>query len=47
VPNLLRLARRKDNAHGWLRGAFHHGLALFIEAGGNGVMLFENDKQSR
>jgi hypothetical protein len=47
VPNLLRVMRRKDNAHGRFGRAFHHGLSLFVEAGGDGVMLFECDKQRR
>jgi len=44
VPNLPRLARREDNTHCRLCRALHHVLTLFVEAGGNGVMLFETNK---
>jgi hypothetical protein len=45
VPNVIRIPRREDEAHGRLGGAFHHVLAFFVETGGNGVVLFEGDKQ--
>src|ERR1035437_9005254 len=47
VPDFIRLAWREDNTYGRLGGAFHHVLALFIETGGDGVLLFEGDKQGR
>src|ERR1035437_6174280 len=47
VPDFIRLAWREDDTHGRLGGAFHHVLALFIETGGDGVLLFEGDKQGR
>src|ERR1035438_349805 len=47
VPDLLSLPRRKDHAYGRLGRAFHHVLALFIEAGCDGIVFFEGDEQGR
>jgi hypothetical protein len=41
VPNFICFSRRKDDAHGRLGGAFHHGLAFFVEAGDDGIVIFE------
>jgi hypothetical protein len=46
VPDFIRPARRKDDAYGRLSRAFHHVLALFVEACGDGVVLLEDDEQS-
>jgi hypothetical protein len=47
VPNFIRIPRREGDTHGLLGSAFHHVLALFVETGGNGVVLFKGDKQRR
>jgi hypothetical protein len=47
VSDFICLPRREDNAHGRLCGALHHILALFVEAGSDGIMLFECNKQRR
>ena len=40
------IGRREDGAERRFRGAFEHRLALFVEAGHDGVMLFEADEQA-
>ncbi|MGD0894360.1 MAG: hypothetical protein ABR923_22800, partial [Terracidiphilus sp.] len=47
MPNFIRVPRRKDRAHGWLGSAFHHGLAFFVKAGDDRVVIFEGDEQGR
>jgi hypothetical protein len=45
VANFLWCPRRKDHAHHRLGRTFHHGLALFVETGDDGIVLFEGDEQ--
>jgi hypothetical protein len=41
------IGRRENGAERRLGRAFEHRLALFVETGHDGVVLFETDKQAR
>jgi len=41
--DLVGIVRTEDDGEGWLRYAFQHVLALFVEACGDHVVLLEDD----
>jgi hypothetical protein len=45
--DLCHIPRTEDNGQSRFGRALHHVLALFVEAGGDDVMLIEGDKQRR